>query len=181
MGNSRGAGRQVARFAAAGVINTLIDYLVFVLLSWILRLPLERSWIAKAVSGALAMTNSFLLNRRWVFRSAPTAAGAGQLWRFLVVTLIGTFVVQLGGTHLLSAVWLAPGGLVFRLVTAVHLEGLLPRDFVFQTFAFGVATLASMTWNFLAYRRWVFPPAPLAATPRAADLPADLGTRGGAR
>lgn len=157
MSNPRAAGRQVARFAAAGVINTAIDYLAFMLLTWALRLPLERAWIAKAASGTLAMINSFILNRRWVFHGATSAGGARQIARFLAVTLIGTFVVQLGGTHLLSAIWPGPGELAFRVVAAVHLDGLLPRAFVLPTFAFGIATLASMTWNFLAYRRWVFP------------------------
>jgi putative flippase GtrA len=172
MSTSSTSGRQVARFAATGVLNTLIDYLLFMLLTWILALPLSRTWSAKAISGTVAMINSFILNRRWVFRGA--AGGPRQLARFLAVTLFGTFVVQLGGIRLLTSTWLLPGELVVRLVSALHLDALLPRAFVVSTFAFGVATLASMTWNFLAYRRWVFPVAQSrdAAAPGAPAGPA---------
>lgn len=148
------APRRVARFATAGVINTLVDYTVFLALSWLLRLPLEHAWIAKLGSGSVAMAGSFALNRRWVFRSQ--AGGPSQLVRFIAVSLVGTFGVQLGGLHLLTALWLAPGHLVVAVVGALGLGALLPAALVQRTFAFGVATLASMTWNYLAYRRWVF-------------------------
>jgi putative flippase GtrA len=155
-------GKQAARFAAAGVLNTGIDYVCFLLLTSILQLPLQRSWIAKAISGSLAMANSFVLNRKWVFRGS--AGGARQVARFVAVTLVGTFVVQLGGTHLLSAVWPAPGALAFRIATAVGIPRLAPTIFtepmVIRTVAFGLSTAASMCWNFFAYRRWVFAPAP---------------------
>lgn len=146
--------RQVARFAAAGVINTLIDYVGFLFFTWIFHLPLSHSWIAKLLSGSLAMGNSFWLNRKWVFRGS--SGGGRQLARFVAVTLIGTFVVQLGGLHLFSAVWPAPGMLAFRVVQLVRLDGVLTAALVVRTFAFGIGTLASMCWNFLAYRHWVF-------------------------
>ncbi|MBK7536985.1 MAG: GtrA family protein [Myxococcales bacterium] len=148
-------GRQVARFAAAGVINTLIDYVVFIGLSWLWALPLERSWIAKAISGTIAMANSFVLNRRWVFRSS--SGGLRQLARFVIVTLIGTFGVQLGGLLLFSALWPAPGHLAAAVADAIGLSRWLPEPLVVRTVAFGLATAASMCWNFVAYRRWVFP------------------------
>jgi putative flippase GtrA len=176
-------GRQVARFAAAGVINTAIDYVGFIALTALLQLPLGRSWIAKAISGSIAMLSSFVLNRRWVFRGTSTASAASaraQLLRFLVVTLIGAFVVQLGGTHLLSAVWSAPGDLAFRVVAALHLDGLLAQPLVVRTVAFAAATLASMTWNYLGYRAWVFaaPAAAPAAQPAAnAAAPSAIDTR----
>lgn len=147
-------GKQVGRFAAAGVINTLLDYVIFVVVSWLLALPLSSSWIAKAISGTVAMANSFALNQRWVFRSR------GATWRhaarFLTVTLIGTFGVQLGGMHLFAAVWPAPGHLAAALASWLGLP--LSEPLVVRTVAFGLATAASMTWNFLAYRRWVFVP-----------------------
>lgn len=163
------APRRVARFATAGVINTLVDYTVFLSLSWLLRLPLEHAWIAKLGSGSLAMAGSFALNRRWVFRSQ--AGGPSQLLRFIAVSLVGTFGVQLGGLHLLTALWLAPGHLAVAVVGALGLGALLPAALVQRTFAFGVATLASMTWNYLAYRRWVFASTSASAS-TAASAPA---------
>lgn len=145
-------GKQVGRFAAAGVINTLLDYAIFVVVSWLFALPLSSSWIAKAISGAIAMINSFALNQRWVFRSGAATWRHGA--RFLAVTLVGTFGVQLGGMHLFAALWPMPGRLAVGLAAWLGLS--LPEPLVVRTVAFGLATAASMTWNFLAYRRWVF-------------------------
>ena len=161
------ASRRVARFATAGVINTLVDYTVFLAISGLLRLPLEHAWIAKLGSGAIAMAGSFALNRRWVFRSQ--AGGSSQLVRFVAVSLVGTFGVQLGGLHLLTAVWPGPGQLAVTIVGALGLGALVPASLVQRTFAFGVATLASMTWNYLAYRRWVFASSSPSPSPSAAS------------
>lgn len=148
-------GAQVARFAAVGLVNTGIDYAVFMMLSAALALPLESSWVAKAMSGALAMIGSFALNRRWVFRSS--AGGWSQVARFVVVTLIGTFGVQLGAMHLFSAVWLGPAHLAARVASGLAIDRWLSAPVIVRTVAFGLATALSMCWNFLAYRRWVFP------------------------
>ncbi len=51
-------------------MNTLTDYVVFMMLTRIFSIPLNRVWTAKLVSGGLAMVVSFLLNRRWVFRES---------------------------------------------------------------------------------------------------------------
>ena len=170
MDSPASTGRQVARFAAAGVINTLLDYALFMMLSWLLALPLPRSWIAKAISGTLAMANSFVRNRRWVFRNGSSGGGLRQLARFVAVTLIGTFGVQLGGLVLFSAIWPAPGHLAAAVIDALGLSRWLPEPLVVRTVAFGLATAASMCWNFIAYRRWVFAASP--SPTAAATLPA---------
>ena len=99
---------QARRFGASGVVNTLTDYVVFMLLTRIFSIPLNRVWTAKLVSGGLAMVVSFLLNRRWVFASRD-AGRAGQVMRFLVTTISGSWGIQLGLTQLFSSVWPAPG------------------------------------------------------------------------
>ncbi len=147
-------GAQVVRFAAVGLINTALDYAVFMLLCAALTLPLESSWLAKAASGGLAMMVSFALNRRWVFRAS--AGGWSQVARFVAVTLIGTFGVQLGAMHLFSATWLGPAHLAARVAAAIGVDRWLSQPVIVRTIAFGLATGLSMCWNFLAYRRWVF-------------------------
>ena len=74
---------QIRRFAASGVINTLSDYAVFMLLTKIFSVPLERVWIAKLISGGLAMAVSFLLNRGWVFASPDARRSEARLLRQL--------------------------------------------------------------------------------------------------
>ena len=74
--------RQVARFGLVGVINTLVDYVLFITFTIVFRIPLSRVWVAKYPSSVVAMIVSYILNRRFVFRSQQrdvAARGAAVL------------------------------------------------------------------------------------------------------
>ena len=150
---------QARRFGASGVVNTLTDYVVFMSLTRIFSIPLNRVWTAKLVSGGLAMVVSFLLNRRWVFASRD-AGRAGQVMRFLVTTISGSWGIQLGLTQLFSSVWPVPGLVGFALLRRLGMTsvapGVLTEPAAIKTAAFALATCASMVWNFILYRTWVF-------------------------
>jgi putative flippase GtrA len=141
------------------VVNTLTDYVAFMLLTKIFSVPLTRVWIAKLVSGGLAMTVSFLLNRGWVFASREARA-TGQVARFLITTISASWGIQLGLTQFFSSVWPAPGLEVFAVLSRLGLPAVAPgvvtEPAAIKTAAFGLATMASMAWNFVLYRTWVF-------------------------
>lgn len=141
------------------MVNTLTDYVAFMLLTRIFSIPLGRVWIAKLVSGGLAMAVSFLLNRGWVFASRD-ARRSGQAARFLITTISASWGIQLGLTQLFSSVWPTPGLIGFAALRRMGLPDLAPQVFTetaaIKTVAFGLATLASMAWNFVLYRTWVF-------------------------
>lgn len=147
----------VRRFVAVGVLNTLLDYVLFVGLTKLLRLPLEWVWIAKAMSGTVAIGNSFLLNRRWVFRTfGPSFPQAG---RFLGVTLVGVYGIQTSLTHVFASQYPGPGEALHGLVEGLGLvvPGVTTEALAIKTVAFAIATSVSMTFNFVLYRLWVFP------------------------
>jgi putative flippase GtrA len=151
--------RQVGRFGIVGLANTLLDFVLFQALTRIFGLPLSQVWIAKAISGSVALAFSFALNRSWVFRAVGGRGRmAGQAARFVVVTVIGVFVIQTVLTQFFASVVPQPGELVYRLVEALGLDAVLSEAFVIKTVAFGLATVASMTWNFVTYKWWVFGP-----------------------
>lgn len=155
----REAARRVGRFGLVGVINTLIDYAVFIGVTKALSLPLSRVWIAKLVSGAVAMACSYLMNHRWVFQ--PESGGhLRRAARFAAVTAVGSFGIQLGLVQLFSSVVPQPGEWFFHALGALSITNLAPSmftlPFAIKTAAFVLATLASLTWNYLAYRRVVF-------------------------
>lgn len=147
---------QVARFGLVGVLNTLLDYVLFIALTIAFGLPLSRVWIAKYTSSAIAMAVSFTLNRRFVFRSRQDAVG-GQALRFVIATLIGVFVIQNLLTQFFASVFQYPGTGVHSLLEDVGLAP--PEKFTIETVAFALGTVASLTWNFLAYKYWAFRPA----------------------
>ena len=160
MALSAGLIGQARRFAASGVVNTLTDYVAFMALTKVFSVPLNRVWIPKLVSGGLAMAVSFLLNRRWVFESQD-AGHAGQAVRFLITTISASWGIQLGLTQFFSSVWPAPGLGSFAVLRRVGVPSIAPGVFTeaatIKTVAFGLATCASMIWNFVLYRAWVFP------------------------
>lgn len=147
------------RFATVGVINTLVDYVLFIALTKILRLPLDSVWIAKVISGTVAMANSFYWNRTWVFGSSG-AAGVEQAARFLVTTATAVYVIQAFLTHVFSGRYPQLGQAFFQLLAEIGLAGVLPgvitEALAIKTVAFAVATSFSMSFNFLLYRQWVF-------------------------
>lgn len=150
--------KRVGRFGVAGVLSTLLDYIIFIGITKLFSLPLDRVWAAKLVSGAVAMVNSYALNRTWVFKHRGAGVQA-QVVRFLAVTIIGVFVIQLGLVQLFSSVIPAPGQALYDLLARLHLliaPALVTRELVIKTVAFGLATLASLSWNYLAYRKLVF-------------------------
>ena len=148
---------QAQRFVVVGLANTLLDFVLFQALTRAFGIPLSHVWIAKAISGTVALAVSFALNRGWVFRAADgRRPAAGQAVRFVVATLIGVYVIQTGLTQLFSSVVTLPGELVADLVEAIGLDDLMSEAFVIKTVAFVLATTASMCWNFAAYKWWVF-------------------------
>ena len=141
------------------MVNTGTDYVVFMLLTKIFSVPLERIWMAKLLSGGLAMTVSFLLNRGWVF-TARQAQPSGQMARFLITTVSASWGIQLGLTQFFSSVWPAPGLEAFAVLSWLGIPpiapGIVTEPAAIKTAAFGLATMASMAWNFILYRTWVF-------------------------
>jgi putative flippase GtrA len=154
----RGLRAQLSRFAVVGALNTLTDYVLFIGLTKLFSIPLDWVWTAKAFSGGVAITNSFVLNRQWVFRGQGKVVHEGAA--FLAATIIGVYAIQTPLTHAFSSVFQEPGKLAFDLADRVGIADALPtvvtEPFVIKTTAFALATVASLTWNFFAYRHWVF-------------------------
>ncbi|AEE46621.1 GtrA family protein [Cellulomonas fimi] len=128
-------GSVLARFASVGVINTLVDFGVYVLLFALGTAPV----LANLISTTAGLIVSFLGNSRFVFRS--TGGRRGQVARFVLVAGIGIWVIQpaviLGVTAALDGLGVAHVGVVGAVA---------------KTLAIGVAAV----WNYLLYSRFVF-------------------------
>ncbi len=152
--------KQGAKFGLVGISNTVIDYTLYLLITKLLNVPLDKVFIVKFFSGSVAMINSFYWNRRWVFASRAGLGRSGV--RFLVATLVSIWVIQPTLVYVFSG---TGGGVAFsgfwfdlaRSLGVVHLvPGILTRTFVIKTIAFGMGVIGSAIWNFTLYKLWAF-------------------------
>ncbi|MFB5762615.1 GtrA family protein [Paenibacillus medicaginis] len=120
---------QFLRFGTVGALNTGIDYIVFIALTWEGMLPLP----AQIVSYLCGAANSYLLNRGWTFRgNSSQSPQSRQLISFIIVNLITL------------------------ACTSVVLEGLLHGTSWSLLACKLIATLAGLTINYTGSRFWVF-------------------------
>ncbi len=122
--------RQFFRFVLVGVSNTLLDFLVYFVLTRGTVFFSDYLLFANAVAFSCAVASSFLLNNFWTFK-----VGAGG-WEKRIPKF---FVVSTAGLAINSAIVLA-------LVTTGF----------FDIHAKIVATVVVLVWNFTAQKKWTF-------------------------
>ena len=126
---------QVVRFIIVGLANTAIDFgLLFTGKS--LGLPIV---IANVISTGAAFIFSFVANRKYTFKSTDSNVFR-EVVLFVIVTLFGLWVLQ---TLIIQ--------LMFPLV-----QSLVSKTDVALLIAKLIATVVSLTWNYLLYSRLVF-------------------------
>ena len=91
---------QFVKFNLVGLLNTLVDFLVYTLLTEGLGLVYLA---AKAISYSCGVLNSFFFNSRWTFKDPGRAGLAKRFLPFVAVNLI-SLGVSLGCMYLLRNV-----------------------------------------------------------------------------
>ena len=125
----------LSRFASVGVVNTLVDFGLFLAL---VGLGLH-AVPANLLSTAAGMAVSFAGNRRFVFG----ATGNRRREVFLFVVVCGT------------GVWLVQPAVILG-VAAVLSGGTTLHPLVIAPVAKAAAIVVAAVWNFVLYRRLVF-------------------------
>ncbi len=129
--------RRIMRFGVIGVMNTAIDFgILNLLLATTGRTDL--AIVFNTISFSVAVTNSYFWNKYWTFEERGRGTTA-QFFEFLVVSIAALIINDT---------------VLYLLVRYVKITTVDPR--VVINGAKLVATLASMTWNFLGYRFVVF-------------------------
>ncbi len=126
--------RQLGKFLVVGFFNAGLDWLIF----FVLKLPLQPygqagKQLAKGGSFLVSGTSSYILNRRWTFRSTD-ARVARQATKFFIVAFIG----------------LVLNNSIFYLVTSPTIFN--QRDIV----GLFLATALVTVWNFTLNKYWTF-------------------------
>ena len=144
---------RITSFVLVGLANTVLDFAVYNALT---SRKVQWSRVrANIVSTTVAMMFSFTLNLLWVFnpdhRLVPDRA-----WKFIVVTALALYGVQTVIIWLGSRVWPTP---IFALSS--RYAGFLPErlrnpEVLNRNLVKLLATGASLLWNYLWYRFYVF-------------------------
>ncbi len=142
--------QRIIKFGLVGVVNTLIDFVIFNILSG-KRFGFSKIK-ANLVSTTVAMTFSFLINKRFVFE-ANGGNYAMQVAAFLAVTAFGLYVLQNIVIYGLTEVWTFPGDLATKILQRLGLGKLFKPDFVMKNTAKLAATAVSLVWNYLLYQQ----------------------------
>lgn len=155
--------KQVGKFSLVGVLNTILDMILYNLLIVTFALAPH---VATVFSAGIAMVNSFYWNKKRTFKD-NRKTNIGQMLRFILATIVGVFIIQTFVVYFLTKIWLYPGNLAITMVDIIGLSKnsaasgwlnfpLFSGDFVFNNFAKCWGVGFGMVWNFVLYKKWVF-------------------------
>lgn len=136
---------QFVKFAVVGVLNTLVDFLVF----QALNLLLGWTYLAQVIGYSCGIVNSYAWNSNWTFREARTRS-ARELTTFLLVNL-----VSLGVS--LGVIWLCRNVLsISDAWVASWIPSFLASFVKGDTVCKLIATPIAIVVNFIGNRLIVF-------------------------
>ena len=146
---------QVAKFILVGGLNTLVDWgiLSFLMFGFkgagvasdkvifeIFSVTIVYYTLFKAISFIIATTNSYIWNKFWTFRRKTTETMGKEFTQFLVISIIG-FLINVG-----------IASFIFKFIHP--LAGLNSDQW--GIIAAAIATVVSLSWNFIGYKFIVF-------------------------
>jgi putative flippase GtrA len=126
------------RFGLVGAANTALDFGLLLMLANFFAVP---HVIANIISSSIAFISSFFANKKYTFKTTGQSV-VREMILFTVVTLFGLWVIQ-------SA--------IIALLTP-PIQAIVTNDTITLVIAKLVATLASLTWNYVLYSKVVFKP-----------------------
>ncbi len=138
---------QAAKFVLVGALNTFIDLGIFNLLSFLTsRTTGYYSISFKATSFVVAVINSYFWNKFWTFHSEQVNVQekpkAKEFSQFLIVSVVG-FLINIAIFSLFATLVGPKAGLAVQ---------------TWNTVSAVLATAASLIWNFIGYKFFVFKP-----------------------
>lgn len=120
----------LSRFSTTGVINTLVDFIIFTICNSILGIHYI---ISQVVGYSFGVANSFIFNKKWTFESNNSSKKIShELVQFIIVNLIS---------------------LIITLVSIKYLVGSFNLNIYVSKV---IVTLMAQVVNFVSYKLWVF-------------------------
>lgn len=144
---------QVGRFGIVGVANTAIDFIMLNIISRATGWP--DVW-ANIPAVVVAMTFSFFANRYFVFHAGKQKDIGRQALEFFPITAFGLIVIQGVIIWFLESVWTGPVNLGVAIASGLGILHYVDKQFVITNGVKAFATLASLVWNYIMYKKIVF-------------------------
>lgn len=133
--------KKTLSFGAVGVFNTLVDYGIFNVLVLIVG---ARPFVANFISTSIALSISYFLNKRFVFKHAGTF-DIKSATLFLGFTAFGLWIIQGIGLSLM-----------IHIVQNNAPDLYLNHEFIVVNAAKLISSIGSILWNYLTYNHFVF-------------------------
>jgi putative flippase GtrA len=132
---------QFFRFAMVGLVNTIINFGVLNLLSWLTGIKSGPQVIYLSIIAFIAATtNSYYMNKRWAFRDPSTSDFGKEFSMFLLVSVGGAIINS---------------GTIYLITTHVQpIAGLSATLWLNLSNIVGIGL--GLIWNFIGYRTFVF-------------------------
>ncbi len=128
--------RRFIRFALIGVVGTVVDFTLLIVLKELIGLP---TLLANTLSYSAGILNNFTLNRIWTYPDSRTRKALVQLLQFGLVSITG---------------------LLLNNLIVYGLEQPLGNLFGAANYGYLIAKAAAtglvMVWNFVVNRFWTF-------------------------
>ncbi|MCC7543372.1 GtrA family protein [bacterium] len=144
---------RVGRFGIVGILNTLIDFGTLNLLTRLFGLS---NLAANIPATTIAMLFSFFANRNFVFKAHTHDSQLKQALCFFAFTAFGLYVLQSSVIYFFEQVWVWPIGVGVHVAQTLGVTRLVDDQFIVTNGVKAVATVVSLSWNYLTYKRFVF-------------------------
>ena len=132
---------QIGKFIAVGTLNTAVDFGMLNLLSLLTSVYGGSRLIPINIPGfALAMINSYVLNKYWTFKATHRTVSGIEIGAFVLVSLIG----------------LSINTAVCVVMTTLPPPAWSITPMLWENIAKVFATGFSLVWNFVGYKYVVF-------------------------
>ncbi len=135
-----------SKFLIVGGLNTFVDFGLMNLFTAVFHFPLVQ---AQAISFVAAVTNSYILNRKWVYPDSTDRRIGNQFGKF--------FSINLAGLALRSLTIPLIDQMFFQLIKNTNLNiGNIKPELLSHNAALAIVIPLTLILNYFANRYWTF-------------------------
>jgi putative flippase GtrA len=138
--------KRFVKFLIVGVISSFVDFGFMNLFTLLFNIPLI---IAQGLSFLIAVLESFMLNRFWIYPDSRSKSQYNQFMQFFLINLVG-----IGVRTLLIPVF-------YRLINSMLSNSSIElfsrlKNVISQNASLAIVVGIVLLWNFFANRYWTY-------------------------